>query len=317
MTGSVQGPLRRIDASSGEAVVLEGSGEATVLNGSGSLRPTWAAYTSDGRRVVGVFPYGSTQLWDVGTGEQIAQQKSRGSENFGAVAVSPDTGAVLVADADGSVVELDGGTLSPTGRSIDVGAVPLRISGSVDGTFAVTAFGTGDETDIVFGDLDSGRLTRAHIDGFVTQTSFNADGTRYAFGTDRGDIGIIDVVTGSRSGPSTAVHGRHVTWVTFSPDGETLATMGGDGELVLSDGDSARPRARSNPRSIHLDGAMSYRADGATILIGYPDEAVVEFDVDPGAWIEHACRVAGRDLSSAEWSDTFGSGRRPHTCGGP
>jgi WD40 repeat protein/DNA-binding SARP family transcriptional activator len=311
----MHGALRRIDVASRKATGLQGSGEWTVLNSSGQLRPIWAAYTPDGRHVVGVFPYGSTRLWDVRTGEEVATQRSRDSENLGAVAVSPDTGAVLVADIDGRVVELDGRTLSPTGRSMDVDVVPVRIRASAGGTFAVVGSDRDERTRVVFGDLDTEEVTtRASVAGFAIGGSFSTDGTRYAFGTDQGNIGIIDVATGSVTGPSTAVHAAPVAEVTFSPDGETLASLGLDGELVLSDGATARPRAQSSPRGVEIGGAMTYLSDGESILIVFADGAVVEYDVDPTAWIDHACRVVGRDLTAAEWRDAFGSGERRRTC---
>jgi WD40 repeat protein len=312
--GSLHHTFLRIDVDSGEAAELGGADESTVLNGSAQLKPIWAAYTPDGRRVVGVLPYGSTRVWAVDTGEVLASRKGRGLENLGAVAVSPDTGAVLVADVDGRVVELDGRTLSPTGRSTEVDVVPERMRASVGGTFAVTGVGDEGGTDVVFGDLDEDEVTaRAHVNGFESQASFSPDGTRYAFGTHQGNIGVIDVATGSVSGPSTVVHAGTVASVAFSPDGETLATFGFDGELVLADA-AARPRARSSPRGVGIAGTISYAPDGKTILIAYADGAVVAYDVDPTAWIDHACRVAGRDLSAAEWRDAFGSRERRRAC---
>ena len=200
---------------------------------------------------------------------------------------------------------------------VDVQATAIHAS--TGGMFAVSgAKGEFTEgTEVVFGDLDEGEPTaRAHIDGFESSGSFDAEGTRYAFGTFEGRVGVIDVATGSITGPSDVVHNGPVASVAFSPDGETLATLGFDGELVLADGDTARRRARSSPGGVSIRGAISYAPDGKAILIGFEDGSVVAYDVDPQSWVDHACRVAGRDLSAAEWRDAFGSDERRRTCTG-
>jgi WD40 repeat protein len=112
------------------------------------------------------------------------------------------------------------------------------------------------------------------------------------------------------------VHSGSVEWVAFSPDGETLATLGWDGDLVLADPDTANPRARTRPGPSDIRGSFSYTSDGETIVIGFEDGLVVAHDVDPDSWLDHACRVTGRDLTAAEWRDLIGSGAPARTCGG-
>ncbi len=170
-------------------------------------------------------------------------------------------------------------------------------------------------TDVVFGDMDEGRPTsRAHIDHFGPRTNFSPDGERYAFGGFDGYVGVVDVDSGEVSGPSDPVHSGPVTWVVFSPDGTTLASLGSDGTLVLSRPDTAAPQATSRPGPVNERASMVFSPDGDTVVIGYEGGDVIAYDVRSDAWIDHACRVAGRNLTEAEWRDAFGTGTPGATC---
>ena len=123
----------------------------------------WAAYSSDGERFVAVNGEGALQLWDLADGDQLASSPGRGVANRGAVAFTADGTAVVVADADGTVTELDGHTLEPTGRSLDVGVEPGALRAGGGGVVAATASLVSvdsDSSEIVFADFDDGRVLR-------------------------------------------------------------------------------------------------------------------------------------------------------------
>ena len=302
------GQLLRVDV---------GTGDLKTLDGSSDLDVVWAAYSPDGARVAAVEYDGGTSLWDVDSGDLLASQDGRGAPNFGAIAFTPDGRHVLVADADGTVVELDAETLAPTGRTVDVGVAPAGIHATVNGVFAVTS-GDPDPaagTDVIFGDLDEGRPTsRAHIDHWGPRTNFSPDGRHYAFGGFDGHVGVVDVVSGEVSGPSDPVHNGPVSAVVFSPDGMTLASLGFDGSLALSVADTATPQARIRPGPVNQRASMVFSPDGDSVVIGYEEGDVIAYDIEPDLWVDHACRVAGRNLTEAEWRDAFGSGTPRATC---
>ena len=196
---------------------------------------------------------------------------------------------------------------------MDVGVEPAGIRATIDGVFAVTS-GDPDPaagTDIVFGDLDEGRPTsQVHIANYGPRTNFSPDGGYYAFGGFDGQVGVIDVVTGDVSGPSDPVHSGPVSWVVFSPDGTTLASLGFDGALVLSVASTAVPQARSRPGPVNQRGSIVFSPDGDNVVIGYEKGDVIAYDVDPDSWVDHACRVVGRNLTEAEWRTRSGTARR-------
>jgi WD40 repeat protein len=241
----------------------------------------------------------------------------RGVANRGAVAFTADGAAVVVADADGTVTELDGHTLEPTGRSLDVGVEALGIRTAATGVVAVTSF-TDDlngASRIVFAHVADGRvLDRLDVPLPQVRANFSADGATYAIGGFDGRLRVIDVASGTFVGPAEPVHSGPIAWVAFSPDGETLATLGFDGELALVDPATGLARARARPGPANLQASVGWHPDGDSVVIAYENGSVIQFSTDSAAWIEHACRVAGRNLSETEWRDAFGD--RPHhdTC---
>ena len=280
---------------------------------------TWAAFTPDGERVVAVDHFGRPRLWRTSDGELLATGPQRPAGNLGALAFTVDGRSVLTADLDGVVTEYDGETLDMTGRSIQLGLgdQPVGLSTGPDGRFAVArrSFEGGGATTITFGDLDDERIDgEVRVEGDVAPMSFNADGTRLGWGGNDGRVGVIDVESGEAAGPSDPVHTGLVSWVSFSPDGQTLATLGFDGIVTLSAAKDARPQARLLPGAANLNGAIVFGADGHSLVIAYRDGSVLSFDTDPDTWIAHACAVAGRELSEGEWRDAFGDEQQRPTC---
>jgi WD40 repeat protein len=299
--------------------IVELDSNAVTELTTGPDEVAWAAYSPNGRHVATVAWDGATMLFDVGdrSGTPVASRPGRGVDNFGAVAFTADGAGVLVADAGGMVVELDGETLDPTGRSIDVGVEANGVRTAPGGRFAVTSSppDPAGGTDIVFGDLDGGRILRTvHIDSWGPRANFNADGSRYAAGGEDGRLSVIDVATGTVTGPRDPVHSGPISWVTFSPDGKTLASMGFDGDLILSDAATAIPYAHVQPGPANTRGGVSYHPDGHTVLVGYQDGLVIAYETESEAWITEACRIAGRNLNQDEWRDAFGDESYRATC---
>ena len=276
----------------------------------------WGSYSPDGRSLVTVGGDGATKLWRIADGVLVASQDGRGHDNLGAVAFAQDGKGVAVADADGTIRELSATTLQPTGRTVHVGLSVTGIRTAPGGRFAVIASsGDGDGTDIVFGELGADRVSKSvHIESAGPRANFSADGSRYAFGGFDGRLGVVDVATGRVTGPRDPVHAGPIAWVTFSPDGLTLASMGFDGELVLSDAATGAPRARVRPGAANQHATVGYHPDGHTAMVAYRDGTVIAYETDPQAWLAHACRVAGRDLTVDEWRDAFGGEPRRRTC---
>jgi WD40 repeat protein/class 3 adenylate cyclase len=284
---------------------------------TGGFQSTWAVFAPDGKQLATVGTRGEVRLYEVPTGALLATDRGRGVENLGALAYSADGRHLVVADVDGVVTELDARTLEPSGRTLELGTESRGIRATVDGVVAVTssAEDVRTDTEVVFADLDDGRiLHRVQIPGWGVRANFSPDGRRYAYGTLDGTVGVIDVASGERVGSSAPVHQGPTTWVAFSPDGATLASIGFDGQMVLADAATATPRAGAQPGPPNLLGMMVYAEDGHTVVVAYHDGSVRTFDTDPAAWDDHACAVAGRNLTEQEWRDAFGDRPYRETC---
>ena len=291
------------------------SGTLTDVRIDGMV-PLWGAYGPDGRTVAMVSADGEVRLWDVATAELLATQPGRGADNRGAIAFTADGDHIVVADVDGTVTELDAATLEPTGRTLHFSAEPQGIRTGVDGVFAVTlALGdAGTGSEVVFADLDDGRVLHRLQAPWELRANFSPDGQRYAYGGFDGVVGVVDVASGEHVESADPVHHGPTAWVTFSPDSATLASMGYDGQLVLSDAATLIPLARMDVGPSNLDVRARYHEDGHTIVIAYEDGSVISYDTDPGAWEQHACAVAGRNLTENEWHAAFGDRPYSETC---
>lgn len=307
----------------GKAMLLDvGAEDATRIPIDGEVDGedlAWAAYRPDGRQVATVAIDGAVRLWDVKTGKLVATAPARGIENFGAIAYTPDGSRVIVAEQNGVVRELDARTLEPTGRTIYVEIEPAGVRATHDGVVAVTSdnIDVGSGTDVVFADLDGGRILRKpQIDSWGLRSNFSADGRLYAYGGFDGRVGVIEVATGKElARTSDPIHDGPVNWVTFAPDSRTLVSVGFDGRVSLSDPTENVPFARVQPGEPNLRSTATYLDDGHTLVLAYEDGSVLSLETDPAAWEAHACAVAGRNFTRDEWDDAFPDRDYHETCG--
>ena len=311
-----QGKPRLLDVGTGKTMELPTEGDEL----------SWAVYRPDGRQLATVSVEGPVELWDVETGESVAKAPGRPSPapgggsifNRGAIAYTPDGEHIVVADEDGLVRELDAHTLEPTGRTLDLDVTPAGLRTTHDGMVAVTGDSTdvGAGTDVVFADLDDGLVLRTvHVASWGVRANFSADGQLYAYGGFDGRVGVIDVATGNEIARTRdPIHDGPVGWVTFSPDSETLVSVGFDGQVTLSDSTEVVPFARVQPGEPNLRSTAVYLDDGHTLVLAYEDGSVISLETDPAAWEAHACAVAGRNFTDDEWTAAFPDRDYRETC---
>jgi hypothetical protein len=54
--------------------------------------------------------------------------------------------------------------------------------------------------------------------------------------------------------------------------------------------------------------------DPGRVVITYSTGQIFEWDPGPASWEAHACRVAGRNLTEAEWAELFPDRAYRSTC---
>lgn len=298
--------LRLVDLATGAARTLRSGDDVT-----------WLAYHPGGRRMVTVEWSGHLQLWDLERATPIGGDAGRDVENFGAIAFAPDGDTVVTADADGVVTERDAETLDPTGRRIDIDFEPEGVRVAVDGTVAVSSTAPAGQTGalVSFVDLEREKvLRRVEVPVSSPRTNFSSDGRYYAAGGYDGRLAVIDVGTGTVVSHREPVHNGPIAWVAFSPGSDALLTLGFDGTVRMMDPATALPYARMQPSRPNLRSSLAFDEDGDAVVIAYEDGSAVSFEIDPAVWLDHACAVAGRNLTAAEWRNLFGDRPYRETC---
>jgi WD40 repeat protein len=209
-------------------------------------------------------------------------------------------------DADNWLARFDNATFRPGPRIPVEGLVSWTISrtghriaaGTTTGVHVYDAL-TGDEV---------GSIPGANLRGvFITVTdqlfvsSLGGELVQYDLET----LEPIRAFGGSRG---------HVFRGEGTADGSLVATSGGDQRIYLYD--VATGVRIGTPVSVP-DGQwnrVNISLDGKWLTVGgdYPDDAVRSrdtfqlWDLDPEHWETAACRIAGRNLTRAEWADNIG-----------
>ena len=199
------------------------------------------------------------------------------------------------------------------GRALE--AFPIHLSFSPDGK--LLAIGLFDRRT----ELRDSRSLRivARLRGGTGEDAdrwvrFSPDGRLLAVSSNRGYTQLWDVATRRRTGPRLTGHEGHVVSAEFSPDGRMLATTGSDGTVILWDVESRRALGTLPGR--HGWVTARFAPDGRHLFVLHDTGEAERWEVDPDAWSRHACRVAGRELTRAEWDEFVPDQDYRSICGG-
>jgi WD40 repeat protein len=134
---------------------------------------------------------------------------------------------------------------------------------------------------------------------------FTADGRYIAVGRSDGSTELWSAETWRRVPGELAGHNAEVLTIASSPDGRTLATGSTDGAIRLFDVATRKPLGaplRAVPNRVV---EPQFSPDGAYLFAITDAGTAYRWDVRPSSWARHACAVAGRRLTRAEWADTL------------
>jgi len=206
-----------------------------------------------------------------------------------AVAISPDGARLAVGGMAREVLIYDLATGDrlppPTVHSEWV----MEVGWSPDGRyFASTDFGGG----IVIQDLHSGTEVARFGGRDVAYTfAFHPTLPLLAWGAYDGSIRVVDLTTGGGPGAIAANEGG-VLFVTFTPDGERIASTGEDGKVRFFD---LATGVAAGVWDAHDAGitSISFSPDGTRAVTGGDDAMVRLWDVESGALLYEASPHAG------------------------
>ena len=314
---------------------------------TGDLSPSVAvedgeikSFSPDGTRYLTVDWSGVVRTWETATGAALADSSGTGrlfsSFPAGAKAVfTPDGSHVVALEADTtdlnavglvpeSLVVLDAATLAPVGgQAVSLGYVGRMLSVTPDGGQAVVVANTPGqgETKILLVDLVTRRIVRSS--GLMAEfdqrngprnNTVAPDGRTVGVGGTHGDVVVVDAVTGEL-GPMLAAHDGFVESVTIAPDAATFITTGQDGAVKLWDRATWRLLYTLLPLGPNHRVRASYLGPDRVMIVD-DTGVILEWDPRPDAWEEHACTVAGRNLTKFEWAESFQDETYRLTCPG-
>jgi WD40 repeat protein/DNA-binding SARP family transcriptional activator len=271
---------------------------------------------------------GNVVLFDVATRTRVGQPlhppyhgpfvPRYSSRDVNAMAFSPDGKLLATAGNDGAMVLWDLATHAPIGR-------PLRPHPG----FTVNAVAFSPDGRMLASGIDDGTVLLTRVpDGTMmhkltvtegpstTALAFSPDGTTLATGAVNGKVRLWDPRTGAARRTWVAQAGFVLSTV-YSPDGTVLATSGTDGTAALWDVRSAKQIGTPLNGPSQRWGMAVFDATGHTLATALQDGTVLLWNVDPRSWLERACAVAGRDLTSQEWAEFLPGRPYQPPCGTP
>jgi WD40 repeat protein len=143
---------------------------------------------------------------------------------------------------------------------------------------------------------------------------FSADGRTLVYGDAQGRVWFYDTRSWTPRGEPLAGPPVPVESADLSPDGRLLAVTWTDGTARLWDVAARRPIGGT---AINTGGnwiTAAFAGDGRRLLFATALGGTV-WDVRPAAWERHACAVAGRVLTRAEWRATLPGRDYAPACG--
>lgn len=145
--------------------------------------------------------------------------------------------------------------------------------------------------------------------------AFSPDGRWLAIGTDTGRIVVWDTASWHRNAWFTAQGGQFDS-LTFTPDSRFLVSGGGGTATVwnVRQGAAGAATLDVDPLSSEASVQVGTRDGGRTIVTRTDGTGVRLWSVDPKRLLQHACSVAGRNLTQQEWREVLPNRSYQRTC---
>ncbi len=275
------------------------------------------SFMPDGRTLVTGGANRQVGFWDVDSGR--VTRTLRFAQPVWWTAASPDGRllAVQTSPADDSDNRVEVVRIA-TGAVLQSHALPYESNGvefTHDGRelVALGCCGTGPGSVLVAWDVRTGRRL-FELGPSVNASSFDiAPGSQLlGVGTEGGQVLLLDPRSGRPTAPPIQAATGEILSVSFSPDGRSYAVSSLDGTASVWDlqsgtrlGDPFPPYPGASPTAL-------FEPNGQ-LLIDWLSNAI-ELPMNVNTWEQFACRVAGRNLTRAEWHGVLPNRAYRPTC---
>jgi WD40 repeat protein len=286
--------------------VLDPASGRTIQPLDGVRQAAWAGPPG---RLVAAFADGTLGFYDLTTRSRDKGIAIRPPGLVGTTHTSADGTRLYVAYVDGRIQTLDSRTGQQIGPTIQLDNGAVSVGDTADGSRIITTSLHNAQWSMTVHDAATGRQL-GQISGI--NTAQIGPGDTLVAANIVGQITQYDLHTLKPIGSFSDVRG-FVSKLTFSQDGKTLMALSQDRSVSLYDTATRTRLGDPIPSKVPRQGA-SLRPDGAAVAIGDGNGIAIS-DLNPQHLAGAACRLAGRNLTPAEW-ETYLAALGPYrpTC---
>lgn len=268
------------------------------------------AWSPDARWLVSTGPHGVVTVWEAATGTILARRTVVRASKEVLVAFGPG-GDRVYAGSSTTLMTLDRKTLRRAYGDVVLDDTPTAILPHPgDGSVVIlmqqgSLVRVGPETGAILSSVPPGLLQTE--DGGAVSPSRSL----MAAADEHYNVRLLDLETLEWIGTDAHIPGDHLT---YAPDGSQFAALQADRIRVWDGRTGDYQTSLALPTDLTADLSISYLPDSSGLLVTANDGRTWKVNTRISTWVERACRIAGRNLTQAEWQQYFPGSPYRLTC---